>query len=81
VELVTDATASDGPDPGEADFTKASGGCYSRWGVYDRTNHISRGKPKGGNVSFLDGHVQWRPFGEMEHRWFWQMNSNPCFWW
>jgi hypothetical protein len=32
-------------------------------------------------VYFVDGHVQWRPFSEMEHRWFWQRYGNPCFWW
>ncbi|MHC4807384.1 MAG: H-X9-DG-CTERM domain-containing protein [Planctomycetota bacterium] len=52
------------------------------WQVYDRTNHLKRGtRPTGGNVLFVDGHVQWRPFSEMEHRWFWQRYDNPCFWW
>ena len=65
-----------------ADFTKAAGGCLSRWGIYDRTNHLKNAnKPTGGNVLFVDGHVQWRKFEDMEHRWFWQSNGNPCFWW
>jgi prepilin-type processing-associated H-X9-DG protein len=81
MEMVTDATASNGPDPDEADFSKASGGCLSRWNVYDRTSHLTAGKPKGGNILFLDGHVEWRKFAEMEHRWFWQNNGDPCFWW
>ncbi|MHC4631340.1 MAG: H-X9-DG-CTERM domain-containing protein [Planctomycetota bacterium] len=38
-------------------------------------------RPTGGNVLFVDGHVQWRPFSEMEHSWFWQRYGNPCFWW
>ena len=82
VELIADVTASDGPDRLRSDFTKATGGCWSRWQVYDRTNHLRRGsRPAGGNVLFVDGHVRWRSFDEMEHRWFWQRYTNPCFWW
>ena len=82
VELITDVTASDGPDRSQSDFTKATGGCWSRWQVYDRTNHIkAASKPTGGNILFVDGHVQWRHFKDMEHRWFWQQYGNPCFWW
>jgi prepilin-type N-terminal cleavage/methylation domain-containing protein/prepilin-type processing-associated H-X9-DG protein len=82
VELIADVTASNGPDRAQSDFTKATGGCWSRWQVYDRTNHLRRGaRPAGGNILFVDGHVQWRHFNEMEHRWFWQSNANPCFWW
>ena len=55
---------------------------WSRWQVYDRTNHLKGGsRPAGTNVLFVDGHVQWRNFNEMQHRWFWQNNGNPCFWW
>jgi prepilin-type N-terminal cleavage/methylation domain-containing protein/prepilin-type processing-associated H-X9-DG protein len=82
VELIADVTASNGPDRNTSDFTRASGGCYSRWQIYDRSNHLkSATKPSGGNILFVDGHVQWRHFKDMEHRWFWQSNSNPCFWW
>jgi prepilin-type N-terminal cleavage/methylation domain-containing protein/prepilin-type processing-associated H-X9-DG protein len=82
VELIADVTASNGPDRGQADFTKATGGCWSRWQVYDRTNHLRGGsRPVGGNILFVDGHVDWRHFDEMQHRWFWQHYGNPCFWW
>jgi prepilin-type processing-associated H-X9-DG protein len=82
VELVADVTASTGADRLESDFTKATGGCWSRWQIYDRTSHLKGGiKPLGSNILFVDGHVQWRKFDEMEHRWFWQANGNPCFWW
>jgi len=82
VELIADVTASTGADRLEADFTKATGGCWTRWQIYDRTSHLKGGtKPLGGNILFVDGHVQWRKFDEMEHRWFWQANGNPCFWW
>jgi prepilin-type N-terminal cleavage/methylation domain-containing protein/prepilin-type processing-associated H-X9-DG protein len=82
VELIADVTASDGADRRQSDFTKATGGCWSRWQVYDRTSHLRNAtSPLGGNLLFVDGHVQWRKFDEMEHRWFWQANGNPCFWW
>jgi prepilin-type N-terminal cleavage/methylation domain-containing protein/prepilin-type processing-associated H-X9-DG protein len=82
VELIADVTASNGPDRRTADFTQATGGCWSRWQIYDRTNHLkSATAPTGGNVLFVDGHVQWRHFEDMEHRWFHNHLSNPCFWW
>lgn len=31
-----------------------------------RANHLTKLKPVGGNVLFLDGHVQWRDFEDME---------------
>ena len=82
VELIADVTASNGPDRNEADFSQATGGCWSRWQVYDRSNHLRKGsRPTGGNVLFVDGHVTWRHFQKMEHRWFWNAYANPCFWW
>lgn len=82
VELIADVTASNGPDRDNADFAGATGGCMDRWGVYDRSNHLRKGtKPMGGNILFVDGHVKWRSFDEMEHRWFYQVYANPCMWW
>ena len=82
VELVTDVTASNGPNRDTADFSGATGGCWSRWQVYDRSNHLRKGtRAIGGNILFVDGHVSWRKFDEMEHRWFWKAYGNPCFWW
>jgi prepilin-type N-terminal cleavage/methylation domain-containing protein/prepilin-type processing-associated H-X9-DG protein len=81
VEMITDVTASDGANRDAADFTRASGGCLTRWGVYDRSNHIKGTKATGGNIAFVDGHVQWRPFAQMEHRWFRDHYGNPCMWW
>lgn len=82
VELITDVTASNGPDRETADFTRAQGGCFDRWQVYDRSNHLRKStKASGGNILFLDGHVDWRKFQEMEHRWFYNVFANPCMWW
>jgi prepilin-type N-terminal cleavage/methylation domain-containing protein/prepilin-type processing-associated H-X9-DG protein len=81
VELITDCTLSNGPDRLQADFTKAKGGCYDRWQVYDRTSHLKNStKPTGGNILFVDGHVQWRKFEEMDLRWP-PPRGNPSFWW
>jgi prepilin-type N-terminal cleavage/methylation domain-containing protein/prepilin-type processing-associated H-X9-DG protein len=82
VEMITDVTASDGPDRDKANFAGATGGCWTRWQITDRTNHLKKGThAMGGNILFLDGHTQWRPIEEMEHRWFYQSNGNPCLWW
>ena len=78
----TDVPAGDGPNRETADFTRATGGCWTRWQVYDRTNHLKNStKPSGGNILFLDGHVTWRQFAEMEHRWFYNQFANPGMWW
>lgn len=69
-------------------FEITSGGIYnlSAQTLTDNTNHKSRQmigtgvtqgpKPDGANVAFVDGHVDWRGFDEMKHRytrgmWFW----------
>lgn len=76
-ELITDATLSTGPDPEKASFTKVQGGLWHHWKMYDRTNHLIGGsKPTGGNIVFIDGHNEWRPFSGMEVR-----HSTPYHWW
>ncbi len=80
VEFITDTTASPGPDRETTDFTQATGGVMTQWGLYDRSNHVKGTKATGTNIAFLDGHIAWRPFAEMEHRWRLD-NANPCFWW
>ncbi len=82
VELISDVTVSDGPNRDTADFSRAIGGCWTRWQIYDRSNHLKKGtKATGGNIFFVDGHGEWRRFEEMQHRWKWQIYQNPCFWW
>ncbi len=44
----------------------------------DRTNHIEGNSPAGGNILFLDGHVKWRTFSEMDGS---KVNGSPEFWW
>jgi prepilin-type N-terminal cleavage/methylation domain-containing protein/prepilin-type processing-associated H-X9-DG protein len=81
VELIADCTASDGPYRDEADFTGATGGCWTRWQVTDRSNHVKGTTATGSNILFVDGHVQWRRLNELEHRWFNGQYANPCMWW
>jgi prepilin-type processing-associated H-X9-DG protein len=59
-ELVTDATVSQG-----GVFT-AIQGAYPE---PHSSNHVDRaGRPLGGNILYLDGHVEWRAFSEMSIR-------------
>ncbi len=77
-ELVVDATISSGPDPNTASFTEVQGGLYGQWRLFDRTNHIGRSdRPEGGNNLFVDGHLEWRKFQEMQDRFV----VGPHHWW
>jgi prepilin-type N-terminal cleavage/methylation domain-containing protein/prepilin-type processing-associated H-X9-DG protein len=78
-ELVTDATLSDGDDRDTpADFVEVRGGSWGNWNIYDRTNHLNRSsRPSGGNIFFLDGHLQWRNFSKMQDR----VEMPPHHWW
>jgi prepilin-type N-terminal cleavage/methylation domain-containing protein/prepilin-type processing-associated H-X9-DG protein len=76
-ELLTDATLSTGPDADTASFTEVRGGLWDRWQIYDRTNHLSHGKPIGTNVLFVDGHLEWRHFRDMVVRY----TVPPYHWW
>ena len=60
VELAADPTISQGQS-----FINVKGG----WAGIHSTAHVKRdGRPAGGNILFLDGHVAWRDFGEMRQR-------------
>jgi prepilin-type N-terminal cleavage/methylation domain-containing protein/prepilin-type processing-associated H-X9-DG protein len=39
-----------------------------------RTSHLERDQPAGSNINFLDGHVEWRKWGDMTNHF-----SNPTF--
>jgi prepilin-type processing-associated H-X9-DG protein len=43
-----------------------------------RAAHMAGQIPAGGNVGMLDGHVEWRPFANMQSR---VSNGTPNFWW
>jgi prepilin-type N-terminal cleavage/methylation domain-containing protein/prepilin-type processing-associated H-X9-DG protein len=76
-ELIVDALISTGDDPNTASFTHVEGGSYTRWGIADRTNHLRNSdKPAGSNVCFVDGHLEWRNFTNMDVR-----RTGPTHWW
>lgn len=75
-ELVLDATISTGEDPATASFLEVAGGLYSRWQIYDRTNHVRGTRPVGANILFVDGHLGTRSFDDMIVR-----RPAPVHWW
>jgi len=81
-ELVTDAILSDGLDPQTANFTEIRGGSFTKWGIYDRTNHVGRDQlPMDSNILFADGHVARRRFDTMRVWVGRGGNSMPYHWW
>jgi prepilin-type N-terminal cleavage/methylation domain-containing protein len=45
------------------DFHQVAGGILGQSGIYDQTSHLKTDfEPLGGNVGFLDAHVEWRKF-------------------
>jgi prepilin-type processing-associated H-X9-DG protein len=77
-EVVVDSVFSDGPDPVNDNTVEVHGGL---WGetppIPDVTNHVGRDKAKGGNIGFVDGHVEWRKFEDMQVR----IVPGPHHWW
>jgi prepilin-type N-terminal cleavage/methylation domain-containing protein/prepilin-type processing-associated H-X9-DG protein len=44
-------------------FAQCSGGIYDQYKIYDTSSHLKNEyEPTGGNIVFLDGHTEWRPF-------------------
>lgn len=77
-ELVTDASISVGTGGRNDQFIDIHGGSWAKWQIPDNTNHIdSRNRPLGTNVGFADGHVDWRPFNQMN---VWGQ-FGPYHWW
>ena len=60
-------------DTGIRCYTDIVGGFYK-----DHTSaHLKGVVPRGGNVGFKDGHVQWRDFADMQE----VTVAGPPFWW
>jgi prepilin-type N-terminal cleavage/methylation domain-containing protein/prepilin-type processing-associated H-X9-DG protein len=62
-EIVCDATISNSATVATASFGNIIGG-YSE---HHQSAHWYGGLPVGGNILFLDGHGEWRPFGTVSH--------------
>jgi prepilin-type processing-associated H-X9-DG protein len=59
---------------GQSNFTRVPGG----WIKPHQTSHLYGSIPAGGNIAFLDGHVEWRKWGpEVIVRTY----AEPSFWW
>jgi prepilin-type N-terminal cleavage/methylation domain-containing protein len=58
-ELVVDATMSQ-----NSNYVTVHGK------LLERTSHLEKRQPAGGNIVFEDGHVEWRKFSKMQHRIF-----------
>lgn len=78
IELVVDSTlsqlvGSDEYNPNDHDF-------QSVIGDQNKTSHMGRNlKPAGGNILFVDQHVDWRHFDHMALRY--KKSNSPYFWW
>jgi prepilin-type processing-associated H-X9-DG protein len=57
------------------DWTDVPGGFH----IHHLSAHLRGGIPYGGNLLFLDGHVQWRRFDDMLCRTY--NYGGPNFWW
>ncbi len=45
------------------------------------TSHMDKGRPAGGNILFLDGHADWRPFNKMQIRYTSVKAADPFLEW
>jgi prepilin-type processing-associated H-X9-DG protein len=66
-ELCVDATLCDWDQRGDSypsgNFGMIAGGTLGQVQLYDRTSHLKNDAQAAGmNISFLDGHVEWRHF-------------------
>lgn len=73
--MLADATMSNIPNKNDASirYDRIDGG----WSGHQSAHLNSNKVPRGGNLSFLDGHVEWRKFEEMVVR----TGRFPYFWW
>jgi prepilin-type N-terminal cleavage/methylation domain-containing protein/prepilin-type processing-associated H-X9-DG protein len=77
IELIADPVISSSTDRNTTTFAITSnviGGDIADTGAHMRKNN----KPAGGNIGYLDGHVAWRNFDDMDWRW---NRPNVVFWW
>ena len=80
-ELIADATLSNPAAAGTPERLKYPYGNFGKVMIggnpIDASSHIiTDDKAAGGNIGFVDGHVEWRSWKEMKIRW-----RSPSFWW
>jgi prepilin-type N-terminal cleavage/methylation domain-containing protein/prepilin-type processing-associated H-X9-DG protein len=77
-EVFVDIVMSESPDTNN--FTRIT----STSGIVEAhtTSHLSSGgRPAGGNILFLDGHVEWREFENIMRLRYRAGGGRPAFWW
>jgi prepilin-type N-terminal cleavage/methylation domain-containing protein/prepilin-type processing-associated H-X9-DG protein len=82
VPFVTDQifTDDDDTDYRECDFSGTMlGGMGDIFLIPDVSNHLEGTKVRGGNIGFLDGHVEWRKIEDMQQRNY--RSYFPSHWW
>ena len=83
-ELVIDSTLGEKDNDAKYRYNfgmVTNGGMWSMHQVPDRTSHLKNDEePQGGNIGYLDSHVGWRAFSDMEER-FGGANDTPAFFW
>jgi prepilin-type processing-associated H-X9-DG protein len=81
IELVMDPIVS-GPDPNYPTTPYNFGSYQGGFNLPLPSAHLYGATPDGGNVMFMDGHVDWRPFKQMiKHAFSGQGTGTPTFWW
>jgi prepilin-type processing-associated H-X9-DG protein len=84
-----DPTVSPNPYPYQYNYGGLIGGFNTTPGQNGQmpSAHMNGSKPDGGNILFMDGHVDWRPLAQMEKRAY-SVNAAPgvgnvlpVFWW
>jgi prepilin-type N-terminal cleavage/methylation domain-containing protein/prepilin-type processing-associated H-X9-DG protein len=81
MELCIDATPSQkkaGAKHGLTFGEVTEGGIWSKYQIFEQANHLKTDEePRGGNIGFLDGHLEWRRFEDMEDRY----GDTTQYWW
>jgi hypothetical protein len=77
--ILADATLSIGANEQRRDLNRYVG-IPGGWTKLHQTSHLNGTYPMGGNLSFLDSHVEWRKFDRMLVRTE-KNRPDPAFWW
>ena len=77
-ELVVDVAITTSPTSGDFIGVPSTTTGVPAFDGFHKSSHISRRTALGGNILYLDSHVDWRKLNEMKARY--QAGSSPYFW-
>ena len=77
-ELVIDVAITTSPTSGDFIGVPSSTTGVPGFDGFHKSSHISRRTALGGNILYLDSHIEWRKLQDMKARY--QVNSSPYFW-